>query len=505
MGIFDFFKSKQPESVVPHVPRRRSRGYSAASSIARYGDIRDSRGSADYELREALSTVRAKIRFMARNSGTMKRYLQLMAVNVAGTEGFKFQSRVRSVEGGGMSVSLNRRVEDAWAEWCEMPTSCGQMTMADLTWQAVRTWSRDGEVIWEVVKGRQYTHGVAVNPLEADMLDETKNEIYPPTGNEVRMGVEINRDGRPVAYHFLQEHPGDVTMWSDMTRSRHRRVPADRVIHIYLKDRPGQTRGEPPASATVLGVKMLDGYREAETVGRRLRSALMGFFTRDMPGSSQIDELTDREDEEDEVFEMDMEPGRLKQLPDGMQFNEFSPGGSQTDYADFETQVKKDLSMGLGISNMSLGMEVEGISYSGGRTITIEDRDYYRALQGFFIRRGMVPLFRKWLDAHNLMDDAAFRPSQKQRVLRGAKFRGRGWDWVDPSKDVKANAEALETYQTSLTQIAAQRGMSRDDLLDEIEDDRRAMEARGLTVRESGGNDGQVNNEGADDDDASAS
>lgn len=493
MGILDFFRGKSAAAS----PRKR--GYSAASNIARYGDIRNSSGSADYELREALATVRNKIRFMARNSGTMKRYIQLMDMNVNGENGFTFQCRVKQANGE-QAVALNDRVEEAWAAWCMSPTVCGQMEMTDLTKQMVRTWARDGEVIWEIVSGAEYPDGIAVNPIEADMLDETMNEIYPPTKNEIRMGVEINRKGRPVAYHFLMEHPGDVTMWSDMTRSRHRRVPADRVIHIYLKDRPGQTRGEPPAAATVLGVKMLDGYREAETTGRRLRSALMGFFTRERPGSSQLEEIADHEDEVDDVFEMNMEPGRLKQLPDGMEFKEFAPGGSVTDYADFETQVKKDLSMGLGISNMSLGMEVEGVSYSSGRTITIEDRNWYRVMQGFFIRRAMKPLFSKWVAAHNLMPEAAFTPTQRPRIIRSCKFRGRGWDWVDPAKDVRANAEALETNQTSLTQIAAQRGMSRDDLLDEIADDKRALESRGLTQPQSGGNSVQTDIE--DDDDA---
>lgn len=509
MGILDIFRRSAPDAPAPRSPRRRN--YAAAAPMARYGDIVASMGSADYELREALATVRAKVRYMARNSGTMRRYLQLMDINVAGENGFRFQSRVKSAtDSKKMATALNERVEAAWDEWCEAPTACGQMAMPDLIRQAVRSWARDGEVIWEMVSGAGYTHGVAVNPLEADMLDEGMNEIYPPTGNEVRMGVEINSVGRPVAYHFLTAHPGDVNMWHDYSRSRHRRVPADRVIHVYLKDRPGQTRGEPPAAAAVLGVKMLDGYREAETVGRRLRSALMGFFTRDMPGTAQITELADHEDEDDDVFEMNMEPGVLKQLPTGLDFKEFSPGGSVTDYADFETQVKKDISMGLGISNMSLGMEVEGVSYSSGRTIAIEDRDFYRSVQGFFIRRAMKPLFRKWAAAVNLLDDAPFTPTQMRRVTAAARFRGRGWDWVDPAKDVKANAEALATNQTSLTQIAAQRGMSRDDLLDEIEDDLAAIAARpllaakGLPTDSQGGNSDGNDKDEQDDDTASS-
>ncbi len=503
MGIKDWFRGKPAQLPARSHPRR---GYAAASNIARYGDFRSSRGSADYELREGLAEVRAKVRYLARNSGTMKRFLQLLKVNVVGENGFRFQSRVKSVTGEGMNKSLNERVEQAWSDWSEFPTVDGSMSMTDLSNQIIQSWARDGEAILEIVYGAAYPDGIALNPLEADILDETLNTVHPPTGNEIRMGVEINgRTGAAVAYHFLTYHPGDINaVWFSRKYERqHRRVPVDRVIHLFERSRPGQTRGEPPAAPIVNSIKMLDGYREAETVGRRLRSALMGFFQRELPNSQQLDELSDRETEDDDdtpVFEMDMEPGRLKQLPDGLAFKEFSPGGSVTDYAEFEAQIKKDISMALGISTMALGMEVAGVSYSSGRTVIQEDRDYYKTLQSFVVRNAMVKIFRKWTARHVLADNAAFSPTQLERVMRGARFRARGWDWVDPAKDVRANAEALQTNQTSLTRIAAARGIDRDELLDEIADDKRALEERGLTVADLGANNEQTK-DGEDDTD----
>jgi len=465
------------------------RGYAAASNVARYGDFTASRGSADYELLNGLTETRAKIRFLARNSASMKRYIQLLQVNVVGDQGFRFQSRVKKLEGG-LNFSLNERVEDAFAAWAERASACGCLSLWDLEHQAVETWARDGEVIWEIVTGQEYTDGVAINPVEADVLDETLNTIYGPTRNEIRMGVEINALGRPVAYHFLTSHPGDGTWTSPMLRSRYRRIPADRVIHLFKRQRPGQTRGEPPAAAIVLDVKMLDGYREAETTGRRLRSALMGFFESKLPDARGIDELSDGEgidedgDGQKDIFEMEMEPGLLKQLPRGVEFKEFSPGGMQGDYHQFESQVKKDISMGLGISTMSHGMEVQGVSYSSGRTVIQEDREFYKTLQQFFIRGIMRKLFPIWSSYHMVFSDGepAFTPTQRPRILRRYIFRPRGWEWVDPSKDVSANAEALRTRQTSFSRVAAQRGIDRDELLREIAEDKEAAAALGLTI-----------------------
>lgn len=501
MGLRNWLFGSASRNTTP-VTITSQRGYAAASNVARYGDLKSSRGSADYELRNALADVRSKTRFLARNSSSMKRFIALMRTNMLGENGFRFQCRVRKADRV-MDKSLNQRVEAAWKEFCEEVSACGTMSMIDLCRQAVGSWCRDGEILWEVVEGSQYPHGMAVNPLEADHLDETLNNVYQATGNMIRMGVEVAAGGRPVAYHFLTEHPGDTTYYSPMTRKRYRRVTADRVIHVYEKLRPGQTRGEPPASSIIHGVKMLDGYREAETMGRRLRSALMGFFQKMSTTSAGIDELKDGvglDSEGGALLEMNMEPGTLRELPSGLEFKQFDPGGSQTDYKDFEGQAKKDISMGVNISTMSHGMEVEGVSYSSGRTVIGEDRDYYKEMQGFFIRNMMEPLFKRWIRVSILYHDG-WPPSRTDAVQKAARFRGRGWEWVDPAKDVRANAEALATGQTSLTRIAASRGMDRDELFDELQDDMEAARSRGLPVEQFFGIPVPVTSETSDDDD----
>ena len=447
------------------------RNYSAAQTVARYGDFAKSQGSADYELVNGVAEVRRKARFLARNSGTMKRYIQLMQDNVVGASGFTLQS-------------TNPRVEQAWRDWCERPTVDGKMTMVDFERQMVATWARDGEVLFEFVRNRAYPDMLALNPIESDMLDETINTTDASTGNQIKMGVEIDAHGAPVAYHLLTVHPGDILSGVPHPAHRHRRVPADRIVHVFERLRPGQTRGEPPASASINSVKMLDGYREAETTNRRIAAAMMGFFSRDLPKSDGIRDLADgstaTDDDDDERFTMSVEPGTLKQLPDGMRFDKFDPGGSQTDYAQFEAQVKKDLAMGLGISTFALGMETAGVSYSTGRSVIQEDRDFYKGKQGFFIRLAMRPIFATWAMMHALSSMSSIAPTRLAATIREAKFRGRGWAWIDPAKDISANAEAIETFQTSYTQIAADRGMDVRDLFAEIAADKALMKQFGL-------------------------
>jgi lambda family phage portal protein len=441
------------------------RNYSAAQSTARFGDFVSSSGSADYELLNGMVQVRRKTRFLARNSGTMKRFIQLLRDNVVGENGFRVQATTPSVV-------------DAWNAWCERPTVDGKMTMVDLCRQMVATWARDGEFFIELVVNSRFPDMLALNPIEADMVDETLNVTNPFTKNRIIMGVELDDMGAPVAYHVLTRHPGDIVVGMPLSRERHRRVPATSIIHIYDRLRPGQTRGEPPASAVINDIKMLDGYREAETMNRRIAAAMMGFFSRDLPKADGIQAFaneTTKDADGEETFTLSLEPGTLKQLPDGMRFDKFDPGGSQTDYGQFESQVKKDIAMGLGISTFALGMETAGVSYSTGRSVIMEDRTFYKGLQSFFIRLGMRPVFEKWANMHVLAVGSSIAPTKLRTTVAAAKFRGRGWPWIDPAKDISANAEAIETLQTSYTQIAADRGMDVQELFAEIAADKELL------------------------------
>lgn len=450
----------------------RKRSYSAAQNTARYGDLKSSSGSADYELVGSIATLRGKARWLARNSGTMKRFMQLMRDNVVGETGFSFQVG-------------NPKIEAAWAEWCKSPTVDGQMSMVEFAKQMVACWCRDGEYFFEFVVNSRFPDMISINPLEADMVDETINTVNPMTKNEIKMGVELDSMGAPVAYHILTSHPGDSYWAGNYNKPRHRRVPASNIVHIYDRLRPGQTRGEPPTTACVNTIKMLDGYRESETMNRRISAAMMGFFSRQLPKAEGIQALATRkeegEDGEDDKFVVDLEPGTFQQLPDGMEFSKFDPGGSVTDYAQFEAQLKKELAMALGISVFSLGMETSGVSYSTGRSVLMEDRAFYKGMQGFFIRMGMMKVFARWAQMHTIAPGSSIPPTRLPTTISTAKFRGRGWPWIDPASEVKANAEALRTLQTSYTQIAADRGMDVADLFAEIKADQDLMKTFGLT------------------------
>ena len=74
---------------------------------------------------------------------------------------------------------------------------------------------------------------------------DTKLNDTAKGGNKIRMGVEINEFGRPVAYWLRSITPATWTT-SGQAVANHVRVPAEDILHRFVVDRPEQLRAACP-------------------------------------------------------------------------------------------------------------------------------------------------------------------------------------------------------------------------------------------------------------------
>jgi capsid protein len=100
--------------------------------------------------------------------------------------------------------------------------------------------------------------GYQIQFIEADLLDENYSIKNEQTGNSIKMGVEVNKFNKPIAYYLLRNHPGG-SAGSLYVGNSYVKVPADELIHAYIANRAEQTRGVPWTSSILTRAKMLDG------------------------------------------------------------------------------------------------------------------------------------------------------------------------------------------------------------------------------------------------------
>jgi lambda family phage portal protein len=465
MGLFDFAKKKEPEK-----PKVFKRTYQAANTGRLFADFKDSERSADSELYPALKRIRARSRDLSRNNEYVRRYLNLLKNNVVGPAGIGLQVKATDPTGG-LDQTGNQAIEDAFKKWGRRGncTVNGSMSWVEAQKMALEALARDGEVFIVMHRSNSFHDTFAIEFIEADQVDEEKSERL-PNGNEIRMGVEIDKFRRPVAYHFLTYHPGDYDFTTMSKSKKHIRITADKVLHVYQRLRAGQTRGEPWISPSLSAIKQLDGWREASIIAARMGASKMGFFTSPTGDGFMADEM------DGNVPYMEAQPGTFHQLPTGVDFKSFDPQYPTSEFESFHKAVLKGIASGLGISYASLSNDLESTSYSSIRQGALEERDTYRNLQNFLIEQLVRPIFEAWLIAAMENQSFGIGTNKYDKFVNSAEFRGRAWSWVDPQKEMTAAVLGMQNGILSLQDVASQYGKDTEELLAQIQRDKALMQ-----------------------------
>ena len=469
MAIFDIFTKKvKPE------PKIFKRAYAAANPGRLFADFKSSERSADSELSPVLKVLRSRSRDLVRNNQYAKRYINLLKTNVIGGKGFGLQVKALDTVGK-LDETGNSAVEQAFMQWGKLgnPTVDGRMSWNDAQRLCLEALARDGEVFVVKHRGNGFKDSFAIEFIESDQVDETKNEKL-ANGNEIRMGVELNKFKKPVAYHFLSYHPGDYDFTTMSVSKKTIRIPADKVIHVFMPLRSGQTRGEPWMSPAMSGLKQLSAYIEAALVAARVGASKMGFFT--SPGGDGF--IAD--DLDGQVPIMDAEPGTFHQLPTGVDFKTFDPQNPNNEFESFHKSVLKSVASALGISYTSLSNDLEATSYSSIRQGALEERDYYRDVQQFMIEHFVRPVFDGWLESAMEINSFGIPLRQYARFSNAAEFRGKGWSWIDPLKEMNASVVGLKSGILSIQDVASQYGKDAEELMAQIQRDKNLAEQFGI-------------------------
>lgn len=467
MALFDFMRKKQ-------APQRAKRSYAGAATSRLLNDFNASNRSADSELKDALPKLRERSRDLARNNEYVKRYFELLKTNVVGERGFSLQVKATN-SNSGLDQQGNDAVEKAFKSWARKGncTVDGKLSMVDAEKLAVEALARDGEVFIIKHRNSDFKDSFAFEFIEPEQIDHDKNQKL-TNGNQIRMGVELNKFRKPVAYHMLLAHKGDYDYATQPRSSETIRIPADRVIHIFKSLRAGQTRGEPWLAPAINALKQLDGFREASVINARVGASKMGFFT------SPAGDGFNADDVEDGIPIMSAEPASFHQLPAGVTFETFNPTFPSNEFESFHKSVLKGIASGLGVSYTSLSNDLEATSYSSIRQGALEERDAYRSMQGFIIEHMVRPIYDAWLSSAMEINAFGIPLRQYERFSDASEFRGRAWSWVDPQKEMNSAIMGLRSGILSLQDVASQYGKDVEELLGQIQKDKELMAQFGI-------------------------
>jgi lambda family phage portal protein len=446
----------------PIKQRRPRRMYEGAMVSRLTSDWVAGGNSADAEINGSLSRLRNRARQLVRDSDYARQAKRAVVSNVIGT-GIRMQAQVPMQRGGRLDDGLNSAIEMAWRQWgykeyCDV---AGRLCFAEIERMAIGAMCESGEVFIRLIRqpfgGSQVPFALQI--IESDQLDETYTGASTVGGNEWRMGVEVDKWGRPVQYAFLQKHPGDGP-FSGTPGKRHLMLPASEVLHLAILERPGQTRGVTWFASAIKRMHHLSGYEEAEVVRARASSALMGFIT------SPEGEL----DPGGEVYDGErvstFEPGVFKYLQPGESVSVPSLDAPDGQFEPFLRAMLRAVAAGIGCSYESVSRDFSQTNYSSSRLALLEEREHWKTLQDYMIKNFHQPVYAAWLEMA-VMSGALNLPlyEVEPERFRRVKWVPRAWGWVDPQKEVAAYKEAIRCGFKTLAQVVGEQGGDLDEYL----------------------------------------
>ena len=438
----------------------------------------------DIDIRNGLRALRARAREAAQNDDHMAYFLRLVETNVIGPTGITVQARPK-LAGGGYDKTSAARIEMALAEQGARGTwdSSGQLSRDAFDRLALRSVAMDGECLIRIHElDPDSPTGFSVELIDAEALDLDYNADL-PNGNSIRMGVEMTRRRRPVAYHLIAEPANPYQGYN--TGQRRERVPASDIIHVYLPEWAWGSRGIPWAHSSLRRMKMLAGYEEAAITAARsaaVKSAAYVATADYVPGTKP-----DGQQQEDGTFAQDLSPGGIEMVPYGWDLKTIDWSWPNTEHGAFVKEALRGIASGLGVSYNALANDLEGVNYSSLRQGALQERDLWMSLQAWWIDWVTRPLYRRWLEwairsGRITRVNGQPLPVERLEALSTASFQGRRWPWVDPLKDMTANKTAVDLRVKSISEIIRESGRDPEDVWAELAADMETLSGLGLQI-----------------------
>lgn len=436
-------------------------GFDGGLSKRRLKTFHASRAHVNTLIQAAGADMTARARHLIRNNGYAANAVESWAGNAVGT-GIKPSSGITD-------AVLKDRVQRLWLRWTDESDAEGLTDFYGQQRRAARELFIAGEVFFRI-RPRRPEDGLSVplqlQMLPAEMLPLNHNQAL-DNGHRIRQGIEFDRIGRRVAYHFLRRHPGDIT--DPGLAGETVRVPAESVLHIVDPVDAGQLRGVSRFSPALVKLFLLDQYDDAELDRKKVAAMFVGFVRRP---ERELDNTADRDDQGEPL--LPLEPGQLQMLDDGEDITFSTPADVGGNYESFQYRTLLQVAAALGLPYANLTADMLKANYSNTRAALLEFRRRIESFQHSVIVYQMCrAVWARWMDMAVVSGQLALPDYEQRRAdYLDCNWLPPRWDWVDPLKDIRAETLAIQSGFKSRTQAIGERGFDAAMVDAEIASDR---------------------------------
>lgn len=427
------------------------RKYDAAAKGRRNSDWFASGASANTETRSALSVLRDRSRDLVRNNPYAKSAIDIISNNTIGA------GIVPSIKA--KNESILKIIKSNWKIWAETNTcdADNRLTFYGIQKIAMRAVAESGEVIIRKKRVPQSTSflGFQIQVLESDFLDLNKTIPMIESGGYIIQGIEFDKKGNRVAYWLYQIHPGESSLSQPVRAWISTRVPAEEIIHIYNKERPGQERGVPMGVAAFMRMKDFDDYEDAQLMRQKI-AACFAVFIEDYDPSGLTTKSTGKKKLSERV-----QPGIIEHVPPGKKVSFANPPGVQN-YEEYCRKMIQGIAAAYGITYESIAKDLSKVNFSSGRMGWLEmHRNITDWQQNIIIPSLCVGIMKWFIDALVFIEE-----------INEGDFVSSSWtaprrEMIDPVKETTGITNQIRSGMRTWSESVREQGFEPEEVLSE--------------------------------------
>lgn len=464
---------------------RKARGYDAARPSRLRRTDKERRG-ADLVGEMSVEELRAIARNLDENNDIATSILDTMVAQILGRQGIRTIPMARKMNGD-LATEFNETIRKLFKDWAKHPEATGELNWVGVQDLLCRSWLRDGEGFGQMLMGNvpDLRHGsvvaMSLSLFEADHVPV----IFSDGLRNIRQGVEKNRWGQPIAYHVLENHPGDIGAWGTSLGGASstsavgwvtgpmERIEADRIIHAKLMNRIGQTRGISLFAAIFKRLQDLGEFEEAEQIAAKIGASFAFAIQRDseFAGASSVEE---------QIRMMEQAPGMIFEGEPGDTVQSLKNERPNNQIASYKKTQLQSIAGGTKSGYSSIAKDYDG-NYSSQRQELLEQNVIYGLLRTHFTAAVHDKIYRRLVEMAILQGEVSTAGIDPMSLF-DAEHRGGGTPYIDPGKEADAEHQRMQDGTTSRRQIQLERGEDPEEVDQNLQADRASAEKHGLVL-----------------------
>ena len=480
--------------------------------------------SADSDIRPGKTIMDARVRDTVRNDAYAAAGAEIRKDSIVGAM-FLLNSKPNQT----YLAYENAAMDETWAEefqleaetkftlWAESPNCYVDMqgvnTLTGLVRLAIAQYTTTGEVLGTIEFPRARPQfRTAVQMIDPDRLST------PPTMREdnlMRMGVEKDKDGAPIAYHFRDTHPGDPfqgrNSWSRVSRAYG--WGREKVIHLFEQQRAGQTRGISCMVAALKEARITKRFREVTLQNAVLNATYAATIESELPsdmvfqalGGAQLDPASVAKaiaavsggymnaysaytENADNLL---IDGIKVPHLLPGMKLNLHSPAQGGLIGTDFEQSLLRYIAAILGVSYEQLSKDYSKTNYSSARAANNETWKTMQSIKRMVADRFATKVYMAWLEEAIATGEITSLPKNApsfwDRMNRDAysacQWIGASRGQIDELKETQAAALRLATGLSTFEEEHSRLGKDYRQVFSQLAREQAEIDRRGLLLQ----------------------